>query len=83
MVRFVIEDDGSGIIATDADRIFEPFFRGAGIPDGTRGTGLGLSIARQLAEVQGGTLTYEARAARGSRFVLALPAGIWPAAVTD
>jgi len=78
VVRFVVEDDGAGIQASDAGRIFEPFFRGSGVPDGTRGTGLGLSIARQLAEVQGGTLTYEARAGRGSRFLLALPAGVGP-----
>ena len=74
VVRFVVEDEGVGIRPGDADHIFEPFFRGAGIPDGSRGTGLGLSIARQLAEVQGGALYYEHRTGKGSRFVLTLPA---------
>jgi two-component system sensor histidine kinase KdpD len=38
------------------------------------GAGLGLSIARRLAEVQGGTLTYEPRPGGGSTFVLRLRA---------
>ena len=80
VVRFVVEDGGPGIPASDAERIFEPFFRGSAIADGTRGTGLGLSIARQLAEVQRGTLTYETRVGGGSRFVLSLAAATAPMA---
>jgi signal transduction histidine kinase len=82
VVRFVVEDNGLGIQTSDVDRIFEPFFRGSGIPDGTRGTGLGLSIARQLAEVQGGALTYEPGAGKGSRFVLTLPAAVGPSSAS-
>jgi two-component system sensor histidine kinase KdpD len=79
-VLFVVEDEGSGIDPADAERIFEPFYRGARIPDGVRGTGLGLAIARQLSEAQHGTITYASREARGSRFILAVPAGAGPSA---
>lgn len=78
-LRITVEDEGPGVPPGDETRIFEPFFRGSGIPDGVRGTGLGLSIARQLAEVQRGRLTYEPRAGGGSRFMLDLPAGAPPA----
>jgi two-component system sensor histidine kinase KdpD len=74
-MRIAVEDAGPGVSVAETARIFEPFFRGAGIPDGVRGTGLGLSIARELAETQGGSLTYEPRAGGGSTFVLDLPAG--------
>ena len=80
-VVFAVDDDGSGIDPAERDRIFEPFYRGRAIADGTRGTGLGLAIARQLAEAQHGTLTYSAREGGGSRFLLAVPAGAPPTAM--
>ncbi|HEX9484992.1 MAG TPA: ATP-binding protein, partial [Gemmatimonadaceae bacterium] len=76
-VRFTVDDAGPGIISGDEQRIFEPFYRGAGVADRVRGTGLGLSIARQLIEAQGGTLTYEPRAV-GSRFIIDLPQAAAP-----
>lgn len=72
---FDVEDRGPGVPPDEVHRIFEPFYRGAGVPDGVRGTGLGLAIARQLAEAQHGTLAYSAREGGGSRFSLAIPAG--------
>jgi two-component system sensor histidine kinase KdpD len=77
-LRFTVDDAGPGVASGEEERIFEPFYRSVRIPDGVRGTGLGLSIARQLAEVQGGSLTYEPRQGGGSRFILELPAGTAP-----
>lgn len=77
-VLFEVEDEGPGVAPSDADRIFEPFYRGRAVPDGVRGTGLGLSIARQLAEAQHGSLTYAPREGGGSRFVLSVPLGRLP-----
>jgi two-component system sensor histidine kinase PilS (NtrC family) len=60
-----VADRGPGVDAKDVERIFEPFFsRGRG------GTGLGLFLARELAQTNGATLLYEARAGGGSIFRL-------------
>ena len=60
-----VADRGAGVASQDLERIFEPFFtRGAG------GTGLGLFLARELAEINGATLLYEARDGGGSLFRL-------------
>ena len=73
-LHIAVEDAGHGVAMEERERIFEPFVRGAGADRQSRGTGLGLSIARQLAEVQGGRLTYEPDERVHSRFVLRLPA---------
>ena len=60
------------------DRVFERFVRGAGDSGGS--FGLGLSIVRAVAESHGGTVRVEsptttgASIARGTRFVVTLPA---------
>jgi two-component system sensor histidine kinase KdpD len=70
LVRVV--DRGSGIVASEAERIFEPFQRGARSTE-VRGAGLGLAIARGFAEANGGRVWAESRAGQGAAFVLALP----------
>ena len=72
---FSVADRGPGIPESERERIFEPFYRPAGTSTNGRGAGLGLAIARQLAELQGGSLEYAPRPAGGSIFVLRLPAG--------
>lgn len=50
-------DEGPGIAASEAGRIFEPFYRvDDRVQAGVSGTGLGLSIALDLAQRMGGTL---------------------------
>ena len=52
-----VSDAGPGIAASEAGRIFEPFYRvDDRVQAGVSGTGLGLSIARDLAQRMGGTL---------------------------
>jgi len=70
-VELQVEDDGVGIAAEDAARIFEPFYttKGRG-----KGTGLGLAICRELAVALGGALTVDSRPGRGSTFTLRLAA---------
>ncbi len=68
-----VRDDGPGIAALDAERIFEPFYRSRNdLTEGVSGTGLGLSIARALAEAQHGSLSLVA-GERGAAFILQLP----------
>ncbi len=51
-VRLVVRDDGDGIDAQAARRIFEPFYTA----DDAQGSGLGLAIASELAERMSGHL---------------------------
>jgi K+-sensing histidine kinase KdpD len=71
---FTVADRGPGVRASEQARIFEPFYRPDGSPPDTGRAGLGLSIARNLAELQKGTLTYQPRPGGGSVFLLRLPA---------
>ncbi len=50
-VIVTIADTGRGLTAEEADRAFEPYYRGAG-----GGAGLGLSIAQQIVESHGGKI---------------------------
>ena len=69
-----VADRGPGVSPAERDRIFEPFYRPRSeSPDGGH-AGLGLSIARRLAELQGGSVTYESRTGGGSVFTLRVPA---------
>lgn len=52
-VEIVVEDDGTGIPASDRQQIFD---RGARLDTGKPGTGLGLAIVRDVAEIYGGTV---------------------------
>lgn len=66
----VVCDEGPGISATEAERVFELFHT----TKSGSGTGLGLASARAIAELQGGSLTLDPGVERGARFVLRLPA---------
>jgi len=70
-LRLTVADSGPGVPAVLRGSLFEPFVTGR--PDGT---GLGLAIARELAEVQGGSLVLresESEGGRGAVFVLEVP----------
>jgi signal transduction histidine kinase len=64
-VVIAVADDGAGVAADDAERIFEPGVSDAG------GAGLGLPLARRLARSAGGDVV--AVAQDGGRFELRLP----------
>jgi two-component system, LuxR family, sensor kinase FixL len=68
-VAIDICDNGPGVPAEAAPRLFEPFFSTK--PDGT---GLGLPMSRTIAESHGGTLHYRPNEPSGACFVLRLPA---------
>ncbi len=64
-------DEGPGVPAGEAERIFERFVRLK--PENGRGAGLGLSIARRIAVVHGGTIEVGREPGRGAVFTLRLP----------
>lgn len=69
--RVSVEDDGPGVQPSVRDRLFEPFVTTKEVGNGT---GLGLAVCRGLVEAAGGTITLDAAAPRGARFVIDLPA---------
>ncbi len=56
-------DDGPGVSADAAQKLFEPFFT-----TDARGTGLGLYIARELCEANGATINYRKAEQGGACF---------------
>lgn len=63
-----VEDNGPGMDATTASRLFEPFYT-------TRsdGTGLGLAIARGVVRAHGGGIDVVSSPGAGARFIVSLP----------
>ncbi|HMI11593.1 MAG TPA: ATP-binding protein, partial [Bradyrhizobium sp.] len=69
VAEFEVIDTGPGIQATDLERIFAPFERGAlGVSQPQTGTGLGLTISRLLAGVMGGDIQVSSAVGTGSTF---------------
>ena len=68
-ISMTVADDGCGIPAADADRIFELFFTGR---RENGGTGLGLPIAASLLAASGGTIALE-QSVSGAYFAIRLP----------
>ncbi len=73
-IEFSVKDTGIGISQNKIEHIFERFWQGES--NAIReygGTGLGLSIAKQLVELQGGTLSIESELKKGSVFSFCIP----------
>lgn len=70
-VAIDVADEGPGIDAETATRVFDRFYRGA--QRDVAGSGLGLAIAKRAIERAGGTLVLESAPGKGSRFTISLP----------
>jgi signal transduction histidine kinase len=73
-VRIEVADEGPGIPADEAGRVFERFYRA----DAARtsldgGSGLGLSICRWIVDLHGGDIRAENNDPQGCRMVVTLP----------
>ncbi len=66
-----VEDEGPGIPADAAARIFTPFFTTK-----ANGTGLGLAVVQRIADAHGGSVSVETPPGGGARFTVRLSAGV-------
>jgi signal transduction histidine kinase len=73
-VRIEVGDEGPGIPAAEAERVFERFYRADASRSTTGGgAGLGLAIARWIVELHGGAIRAERREPTGCRIIVSLP----------
>ncbi|HET9003593.1 MAG TPA: ATP-binding protein [Gemmatimonadaceae bacterium] len=73
-VVFRVRDTGSGITATDAARIFDPFTQvDQSLKRVKGGTGLGLPVSQRLSRLLEGDLTVDSVVGEGTTFTLSLP----------
>ncbi len=74
MLAFIVEDNGIGVPAEEAEHIFEEFVQ---LDDYYDGTGIGLTVSRSIARRLGGDVvldtSYDNHGEGGARFVLTLP----------
>ncbi len=71
-----VADSGVGIPESELPRIFDRFYRVAGVSGRTyEGTGIGLSLVRELIELHGGQVTVESVIGRGTTFRVEIPKG--------
>lgn len=69
MATLSVSDNGPGISAEVAERLFEPFVSTKGV----KGMGIGLSICRTIIESHGGKIWVEPDAGSGATFRFTLP----------
>ena len=68
-----VDDEGPGVPLSERERIFEPFYRGAGQTRSHGGAGLGLAIARSIASAHKGTIAAETAVGGGARMIVRIP----------
>ncbi len=76
MIRFYVEDTGTGISAGELGKIFDRYYQVEGsMRSGTFGTGIGLSLTRELVRLMHGEIRAESQPGCGSRFTVTLQLG--------
>ena len=70
-VLIAVSDEGPGLDAKLAERLFDPFVTGR-----AAGTGLGLALVKRVAEEHGGRISLDNRTQGGARAELRLPTGV-------
>jgi signal transduction histidine kinase len=83
-IKIHFEDHGIGISPADLPFIFERFYRAGSSGNGGphQSGGLGLAIASAIVEVLGGSIECQSIPGSGSNFIVLLPSGTVPAAVS-
>jgi two-component system OmpR family sensor kinase len=74
VVVLSVSDEGPGLAAADAERVFERFYRAdASRTRAAGGTGLGLSIVASLVAAHGGRVELTTAPGQGATFAVRLP----------
>ena len=79
VVRFAVEDTGSGVTDREVPVIFEPFVQGENLS--RHGLGLGLYISKRIVEAHGGTIWLDKTSEQGSVFCFTIPRSAAPTAM--
>jgi C4-dicarboxylate-specific signal transduction histidine kinase len=70
-VRLEVHDNGTGVLAEDEAKLFQPFFTTKPVGEGT---GLGLSVSYGIIDSYGGTIGHRGNEWHGATFFYELPA---------
>ena len=74
LAQLTVADTGIGIPEAELPQVFQRFHRIEGNHGRTHeGTGIGLALVQELVKLQGGGITVQSEAGRGSRFIVTLP----------
>jgi signal transduction histidine kinase/ActR/RegA family two-component response regulator len=68
LLRFEVQDSGSGLSPEEVERIFRPFEQAGSVERREAGTGLGLAISRQLVRLMDSDILVQSRVGQGSSF---------------
>lgn len=71
--KFHVIDTGIGLLESDLDLIFKPFYRLNNVNNIIEGSGIGLSVAKQLTELMNGKISVVSKKDIGSHFGIELP----------
>ena len=71
-VQIIVDDDGPGIPADLAEKIFEPFVKLNPARGHRAGYGLGLNLCQRIVQAQSGNIEIQQREPRGTRVLLNL-----------
>jgi signal transduction histidine kinase len=69
-VKISVEDTGIGIPDEIKSKLFTPLFTTK-----PKGQGFGLAVCKRVIEAQGGTITFESKKGKGTKFEIELPTG--------
>jgi signal transduction histidine kinase len=70
-VEITVEDTGEGIPEDAQNRVFTPLFTTK-----AKGQGFGLVVVKKFVEELGGSITFETKRGKGTKFVIEFPAEI-------